>query len=184
VQFEIARRLARKQKVDSSFYLMNAENMDCRDPFDVIWVVAALTHFSDQKGFFKSAQRFLKENGNLIIYDWMIDDKINNPKNDLDIQRVTEEMVLAGMYSHDNYVQWLIETGYQMVFDSDITDKTIQTWDINFSLVKRPLIREFISAIAHDELKEIRTFLRARKSIKNAMLKGKVKSFALIAEKR
>ncbi len=49
VQVDIANQLAREQKVNSSFLLMNAEDMDFPEPFDVIWVVAALTHFPNQE---------------------------------------------------------------------------------------------------------------------------------------
>lgn len=183
VQLKIAQKLAREQKSNSSFLLMNAEEMDFAKPFDIIWVMAALTHFSDQRNFLESASRFLKKGGRLVIYDWTVNNDIAETNHDPDVQRVIEGMVLANLYSNDTYLKWLIEDGYCLIYDADITGQTIHTWDINASLIKGALIRNALAAITRNEFKEINTFLKGRRAIKQAMLKGKVRSTAIVAEK-
>lgn len=58
VQIEIARRLAAEQKVNSRFLLMDAEEMSFNQSFDVIWVIAALSHFHNPEGFLKGLSLF------------------------------------------------------------------------------------------------------------------------------
>jgi tocopherol O-methyltransferase len=47
VQVEIARKLAKEKNVNSKFLLMNAEEMQFDETFDIVWLVAAATHFLD-----------------------------------------------------------------------------------------------------------------------------------------
>jgi hypothetical protein len=48
---------------------------------------------------------------------------------------------------------------------------------------KKPLIKELMAALTPNELNEILTFFKARQAIKRDMLKGKAKSFVIVAEK-
>jgi ubiquinone/menaquinone biosynthesis C-methylase UbiE len=162
---------------------MNAEKMDFAEPFDIMWVVAALTHFPHQKQFLESTSRFLKKNGKLIIFDWTVNKELTDITHDKDVQAVREGMLMAAIYSNETYVNWLIEDGFHLTYEEDVTAKTIKTWDINLSIIRRPLIKELIMAIIRGEMLEIRTFMKARSAIKLAMQNGKVKSYVIIAEK-
>ena len=63
VQLEIARKFAEKRKFDSKFLLMDAENMQFEESFDVIRVLAATTYFHDPREFIKKALKHLKSGG-------------------------------------------------------------------------------------------------------------------------
>ena len=183
VQIEIARQSAREQKTASKFLLMNAEEMDFPEPFDVIWLVAVLTHFQDQEQFFKLAAKFLEKSGKLIIFDWMIDEGIENVEDDRDIHSVLEGMFLANLYSNNTYLEWLRQDGYRITYLEDITSLTLKTWDEAISLIKEPGIWKFAFKIAEKEGKEVFTFLKSVRAMKRAMQKGKIKSRVIIAEK-
>jgi len=183
VQIEIARQSAREQKANSKFLLMNAEEMDFPEPFDAIWLVAVLTHFQNQEQFFKLAAKFLEKSGKLIIFDWMIDEGIENVEDDGDIHSVLKGMFLANLYSNNTYLEWLKQDGYRITYLEDITSLTLKTWDEALSLLKEPAIWKFAFKIAEKEGKEVFSFLKSIRAMKRAMQKGKIKSRVIIAEK-
>jgi tocopherol O-methyltransferase len=183
VQIEIARRLAREHQVDSAFLLMNAETMDFSEQFDIIWVLAALTHFESQEQFFKRAARYLRPHGKLVIYDWTINADIPVPSEDRDIRTVIESMVLAGLYSRETYLQWLEADGFRTVFTEDITGQTLQTWDDVISLLKDPGTWKLAVQVASREGKELRGFFKGLPVMRRAMRNGKVRSSVIVAER-
>jgi tocopherol O-methyltransferase len=183
VQLNLAKKLAREQNATSAFLLMNAEEMEFPERFDFIWLVAALTHFRDQRRFLKLAAQFLKENGKLIIYDWTLDENIQDAAKDRDIRPVKEGMVLSDIYSFNTYLKWLAEDGYGPIYAEDISKRTIKTWDVNLSLLKELSVWKLVGSIRRDDAREIFTFLKGRRAIKRAMQRGKVKSVAVVAQK-
>ncbi len=183
VQIDIANKLAHEQKVNPSFLLMNAEEMDFPEPFDAIWLVAALTHFSNQERFLKLSSQFLKKQGKIIIYDWMVSENITDSEKDMEIRQVMEGLVLANLYSHNTYLTWLKDYGYRILYTEDLTTYTIKTWDVPLSLMKNPATWKLFTRMNADQTKEVFTFLKGRKAIKQAELNGNVKSVAIVAEK-
>ena len=183
VQVKIARKLARAEKVKSSFLLMNAERMRFEETFDVIWVVAALTHFQNQKDFLKSASGFLNKSGKLIIFDWMLHESITDALNDRHLKAVSEGMLLSSLYSINTYLEWLIEYGYRIIYSEDITDHTIKTWDVALSVIKEPSVARLAHKVTREEIGEILHFLKSLRVMKQAMKKGKLRSGIIVAEK-
>jgi tocopherol O-methyltransferase len=183
VQIEMANKLAAAQEAASSFLLMNAEEMSFPETFDTIWVVAALTHFIDQPHFLELARRSLKKKGQLVIYDWTVNEEIAAPADDPDTRSVIDGMVLAGLYPHSTYLQWLIAGGYRIIYSEELTSRTLKTWDIDLARFKGPGFWKLAAKITPGEGKEMIKFLKGRQAIKTAMEKGKVKSMAIAAEK-
>src|SRR3989338_5472207 len=70
IQIEMAYKNALKEKVNIDFKLMDAEDMNLKKEFDIIWSVEALSHLNDQKTFFKNASKLLLKNGKFAIIDW------------------------------------------------------------------------------------------------------------------
>lgn len=181
VQLDIATKLAREQEAKSTFLLMNAEQMDFPEPFDFIWVVAALTHFHHQENFLKSAAGLLKNQGKIIIYDWTLaEDAISK---DRDVKLVLEGMVLANMYTAADYARWLARAGCRIEYPDDITAQTIRTWEFPLYLMKDPAIWGAAYRVAQKEGKEIFHFLKCLRAMKRAMQRRKILSTVIIAEK-
>jgi tocopherol O-methyltransferase len=183
VQVEIARKLAEERKVTSSFLLMDAEKMAFDDNFDVIWVLAAITHLQNQQDFIKLATRFLKTGGKFIIFDWMLNEHITDVLNDRHIKPVSERMLLSNLYPLNTYLKWFIDNGYRITYAEDVTDNTIKTWDDALSVIKEPAILKLASRIIKEELGEVVGFLKSIRAMKLAMQKGKLTSGIVIAEK-
>jgi len=183
MQIEIARQLAREEKTDSVFLLMNAEEMDFPGSFDVIWLVAAVNHFRNQRNFFNLAAKYLEKRGKLILFDWMIDEGAGNIEDDRDIRLILEGMFLSSLHSKNNYFDWLKENGYRIIFVEDITEYTLKTWEEAISLIKEPGILKLAFEIAKKEGKGVFTFLKSIRAMKQAMRKGKMRSMIIIGEK-
>jgi tocopherol O-methyltransferase len=183
VQVEIARKLAQDRRVNSSFLLMDAEKMYFDDKFDVIWVLAALTHFRNQYNFIKSATGFLKKGGKFIIFDWMLDEHVTDTLNDRYVKPVAERMLLSSLYPLNSYLKWFIKEGYRISYAEDVTDHTIKTWDDALSVIKEPAVLKLATRITKEEIGEVLRFLKSLGAMKRAMQKGKLKAGIVIAEK-
>jgi tocopherol O-methyltransferase len=183
VQVGIARRLAVENGVSSSFQVMDAENMSFQGTFDVIWVVAAMTHFIDQQLFIKSATKYLNRNGKFIIFDWMSSNNVTNISGDCDLEQVIKGMLLNGLFSLDTYISWLREYGYRIDYAGDITKNTIQTWSDALPVVKKPAVLKLAYSMAREDTTEALQFLKCISAMKRAMLRGKLISGVVIARK-
>jgi tocopherol O-methyltransferase len=182
VQIEIARKLAKERHVDSSFVLMDAENMQFDDAFDVVWVLAAATHFSDQESFVRKATRFLRPGGKFVIFDWMLDEHVQDAL-DRYVRPVAERMLLSSLYPLNSYLDWFIDGGYRVTYAEDVTDHTIQTWNQALSVIKEPAVLRLATRIKQEEVSEILNFFKSISAMRLAMRKGRVRSGIVIAEK-
>jgi tocopherol O-methyltransferase len=182
-QLEIARNLAKERRVDSTFLLMNAEDMRFNESFDVIWTVASSTHFENQERFVKSTSAFLNPGGKLVIFDWMASESIQDILNDPYLKPVNEGMLLASLCSINSYLNWLIQYGYRLTFVEDITDRTFKTWDDALAVIKDPSIWKLATRINKQDVAEILHFFKSLRSMRLAMKKGKMRSGVIVAEK-
>jgi tocopherol O-methyltransferase len=183
VQVEIASRLARERRLNSSFLLMDAERMSFSNSYDVIWAVAFMSHLKNQEDFLKSATRFLNKDGKFIIFDWMLSEEIAEPENDGYLKPVSEGMLLASLHSIRTYLRWFVKYGYRIIYSEDITPRTIKTWDDALSVVKQPAVWKLAYKISSEELREALKFFNSLRPMKLAMQKGRLKSGAIIAQK-
>lgn len=182
-QVEIARRLARENGVNSSFLLMNAEEMRFDDSFDVIWLVAAATHFCNQYKFLQLATKYLNKGGKFICFDWMLNEHISGGVNDRYVKPVAEKMLLSSLYSLNTYLNWFMEEGYRLIYAEDITVHTIKTWDDVLSVLKETSVLKLAFRINKEELGVIFNFLKSIRAMKTAVKKGRLIAGIVIAEK-
>jgi len=183
IQLEIARKLAKENGVDSSFLLMNAEEMHFEETFDVIWLLAAATHFKDQAKFIKLATKSLNKGGKFIIFDWMLDEHVLDPLNDRYVKPVAEKMLLSSLHSLNTYLNWFISDGYRIIYSEDVTIHTIKTWDDALSVIKKLGNLKITAHIRKEEVLEILNFFKSIGAMKTAMEKHRLIAGIVIAEK-
>ena len=70
VQVEMAKKSAAKAGLDAQFLLMDAEELDFPQQFDLLWSVESISHYHDRRAFFANAMRFLKPGGVFALTDW------------------------------------------------------------------------------------------------------------------
>jgi tocopherol O-methyltransferase len=183
VQVEIARNLAKEKSVDSKFILMNAEEMQFDETFDVVWLVAVATHFLHQEKFIKLATKSLNTGGKFVIFDWMLDGSVIDSPNDRYVKPVAEKMLLSSLYPMSAYIKWFIENGYRIVYSEDVTVHTIKTWDDALSVIKKPGNLKLAAHITKEEMLEIFNFFKSIGAMKTAMMKHRLMAGIVIAEK-
>ncbi len=179
VQVRMAEERARGLDTDSNFQVMDAERMNFRNPFDVLWIVGALTHFTNQENFIKRAANFLNPGNRLILGDWMTAEYTTSAEWKKYVQPVLEGMLMPNSYSINNYIEWFIKYGYRIVYAEDITAKTTKTWDVALSIINKPAVYK----LAYKEGPIFINFLRCIHAMKQAMHKGKLRYGVIVAEK-
>ena len=73
-QIESAERLVRRESLERrvEFRCTDFTALDLRDEsFDVVWAMESLLHFENREDFFRKAWRLLRENGRLVIADYV-----------------------------------------------------------------------------------------------------------------
>ena len=183
VQVKIARKLAKEKSVNSKFLLMNAEEMQFDETFDVVWLVAAATHFLDQEKFVKLATKSLNTGGKFIIFDWMLDQHVIDTLNDRYVKPVAEKMLLSSLHSLNTYSNWFIDNGYRIIYSEDVTVHTIKTWDDALSVIKKLGNLKLAAHIKKEEILEILNFFKSIGAMKTTMKKHRLIAGILIAEK-
>jgi tocopherol O-methyltransferase len=183
VQLEIAKKLAKEKSVNSKFLLMNAEEMQFGETFDVVWLVAAATHFLGQEKFIKLATKSLDTGGKFIIFDWMLDEHVTDPSVDRYVKPVAEKMLLSSLYPMSTYIKWFIENGYRIIYLEDVTNHTIKTWDDALSVIKKPGNLKLAGHITPEKMLEILNFFKSIGAMKTAMKKHRLIAGIVIAEK-
>jgi tocopherol O-methyltransferase len=183
VQARLARALVDEAGANSKFEVMDAERMHFDEKFDVIWVVAAITHFPAQEKFIKSASRYLKPTGKFVIFDWMAADGVKDTVKDRYLKPVSRRMLLAGLFPMKSYAFWLKKSGHSVTYAEDITTHTIKTWSDAFLQLKHIGPLRLAKELALHHNREIFGFLRSFGAMKKAISKGRLKAGVIIAEK-
>jgi tocopherol O-methyltransferase len=183
VQVEIARKLVKGKNVNSKFLLMNAEEMQFDETFDVVWLVAAATHFLDQEKFIKLATKSLDTGGKFVIFDWMLDEHVTDPSADRYVKPVAEKMLLSSLYPMSTYIKWFIANGYRIIYSKDVTNRTIKTWDHPLSVITKRGNLKLAAYITKEEMLEILNFFKSIGAMKIAMKKHRLIAGIVIAEK-
>ena len=183
VQVEIARKLAKEKSVNSKFLLMNAEEMQFDETFDVVWLVAAATHFLDQEKFIKLATKSLDTGGKFVIFDWMLDESVTDMLNDRYVKPVAEKMLLSSLYPLSRYIKCFIDNSYRIIYSEDVTDHTIKTWDHALSVITKLGNIKLAAHITKEETLEIFNFFKSIGAMKTAMKKHRLIAGIVIAEK-
>ena len=182
VQIEMAKKLAQQHRVNCRFILGDAEKMNLYlkdNNFDIIWVLGAITHLTNQEKFLREATKFLNLKGKFIIGDWMVADGISNSEENKHINPILHGMLMPNAYSLNTYIARFIKYGYKIVYAEDITANTIKTWEVTLSIIRNPAIWE----LAYKEGTEFINFLKSIHAIKRAMQQGQMRFGVIVAEK-
>ncbi len=183
VQVKMATQLARKEHANSTFLLMNAEEMEFSEKFDLIWVVGVMTHLNNQQRFIERGIKYLVKEGKFVIFDWMLGYSIANDNNDSSIKAVTKGLLLASLYRLRQYTEWFNQIGCKIIYSEDITTHTVKTWDDALGAVRNPHVWKLAAKATINEIEEVLKFLKSIQTMRLAMRKGKLVAGAIVAIK-
>jgi tocopherol O-methyltransferase len=135
VQVQMAKEAAAKTNLDASFFLMDAEDMQFSQQFDLLWSVESVSHYYDPRKFFASAVKFLKPGGCFALTDWFQKENLSPTDKKKFIQPIEKGMMveLSGM---NDYGDFLVSSGLHIVHRQDLTLNCAKSWDLGLDIIK------------------------------------------------
>jgi tocopherol O-methyltransferase len=135
VQVEMAIRATAGQQLNAKFLLMDAEAMNFQKQFDVLWSVESISHYQNRQGFFASAAKLLKSGGSFAITDWFKKESLTRAETREFIDPI-EKGMLVELQVMDDYEQFLISNGLQIMRREVLNKNCAQTWDLCLDIIK------------------------------------------------
>jgi len=135
VQVQMAKEAAAKSKLDASFLLMDAEDMQFAKPFDLLWSVESISHYYDPRKFFASAVRFLKPGGCFALTDWFQNGNLS-PADKKEFIEPIEKGMMVELRPMDDYSNFLVSSGLQVVHRQELTPNCAKSWDLGLDIIK------------------------------------------------
>jgi len=134
VQVQMATEAAAKTNLDASFLLMDAEDMQFAQPFDLLWSVESISHYHDPRTFFASAVKLLKPGGCFALTDWFRKGDISPADKKKFIEPIEEGMMVQ-LHEMDDYHDFLVSSGLHVIHRQDLTVNCAKSWDIGLDII-------------------------------------------------
>jgi tocopherol O-methyltransferase len=135
VQVEMAIRAAAAQQIAASFLLMDAEAMDFRTQFDVLWSVESISHYQGIPQFFSSAAKLLRPGGSFAITDWFKKKSLTPAETRQYIVPIEKGMFVE-LQTIDDYRRQLVSNGFEITRHEILNQNCAKTWDISLEIIK------------------------------------------------
>ena len=135
VQVQMAKEAAAKMNLDASFLLMDAEDMEFAQPFDLLWSVESISHYHDPRKFFASAVKFLKPGGCFALTDWFRKENLS-PADKKEFIEPIEKGMMVELRGMDDYSDFLVSSGLHVVHRQELTLNCAKSWDIGLDIIK------------------------------------------------
>ena len=135
VQVEMAIQAAARKQLDAKFLLMDAETMNFQKQFDLLWSVESISHYQNCQGFFDSAAKLLKPGGSFAIADWFKKKDLTRAETRRFIDPIEKGMFVE-LQVMDDYEQFLIANGLQIMHRQVLNKNCARTWDLSLDIIK------------------------------------------------
>jgi tocopherol O-methyltransferase len=176
VQVEIATKAAASERVSARFLLMDAEAMDFRTQFDLVWCVESISHLERRKEFFASAAKLLKPGGTFAIIDWFMKENLTRTEVRKFIEPI-EKGMLAKLQTMDEYDSLLTSNGLRIVHRDVLNKNCAKTWDLCLDILRDKELWKI--AVKHGA--EFVSHLRAFQAMRAGFASGKFVYGLLVA---
>ncbi len=178
VQVDMATVAAAKANANSKFLLMDAEQLNFTESFDVVWSIESISHYEDKAKFFVSAIKLLKPDGTLAIIDWFKKDGLSDKESKKFIKPI-EEGMLVELQTMNDYKHIFENNEFKVTSFEDISDNCAKTWDISLDILKN---KDFWNlALRHGS--EFVKFLKSFKAMKAGFSSGNFIYGLIVAKK-
>jgi len=178
IQVEMARKAAASEGVKAEFLLMDAEEMNFEQSFDVVWSVESISHYPEKERFFAAAARCLTSGGTLAITDWFKKEYLTQREYKKFIVPI-EKGMMVGLDTMKDYAAFLGSSGLQITYTEILNKNCSKTWDLGLDMLKnRSLWR-----VAAEYGSEFVDFLRAFRAMRAGFASGNFIYGLLVAKK-
>jgi tocopherol O-methyltransferase len=179
VQVEMASRAAERESADAKFILMDAEEMEFDQKFDVVWSTESVSHYQDVAKFFAAAAGCLKPGGILALTDWFQKGKLTAAENRKFIEPIERSMMIE-LRTMGAYVKWMRAHDLNVVAREILNAQCAKTWDISLDIIKK---KEFWRLAAKKGV-EFVSFLRGFSAMRAGYASGNFVYGLLVAKKK
>ncbi|MEX2501098.1 MAG: class I SAM-dependent methyltransferase [Trueperaceae bacterium] len=183
VQAQMARELATERQLPIDVRVMDAQAMtfaaEGAAPFDRIWSIEALSHLSDQRGFFREAAELLAPDGQVAIMDWFEAEGLSDERRARFVDPIRTGMLTPHMTTMDRYAAHLEEAGLRVTVHEDLSERVRRTWDLTIAM----LADRSLWALAAAHGPEFVAFLRAFRAMRRGYASGALRYGMLVAER-
>jgi tocopherol O-methyltransferase len=135
VQVEMAKKAAGEAGLDAQFLLMDAEELDFPQQFDLLWSVESISHYHDRRAFFANAVRFLKPGGVFALTDWFKRGELSSDQTRKFIEPIERGMFIE-LETMDDYESYLVKSGLQIVQKQDLSRECAKSWDLGMDIIR------------------------------------------------
>lgn len=161
VQVEMANSAAEREGADAEFFLMDAEEMNFDQKFDVVWSTESVSHYQDVPKFFASAARVLKPAGILALTDWFKKEKLTAVENKKFIAPIERSMMVE-LHTMEEYEDWMRSNGFNITALEMLNAQCAKTWDISLDIVKKKEFWRLAARKGRDFVRFLRGFSAMR----------------------
>jgi tocopherol O-methyltransferase len=161
VQVEMARKAAAAAQSDAQFLLMDAEDLDFPQPFDLLWSVESISHYHDNRGFFANAVRLLKPGGVFALTDWFKKAGLSPAQERKFIEPIERGMFIE-LETMDDYESHLIASGLQIVHRQNLTRQCAKSWDLALDVIRDKSFWKLAAKMGKDFVANLRAFQAMR----------------------
>jgi tocopherol O-methyltransferase len=135
VQVEMAIQAAAGKLLDAKFILMDAEGMNFRERFDLLWSVESISHYQNRQEFFAAAAKLLKPGGSFAIIDWFKKENLTLAETRKFINPI-EKGMLVELQVMEDYEELLISNGLKIMRREVLNKNCAQTWEMCLDIIK------------------------------------------------
>jgi len=161
VQVEMATAAAARERIDVKFLMMDAEAMDFKKQFDVLWSVESISHYQHREDFFVSAGRLLKPGGAFGIIDWFKKKNLTSAETKKFILPI-EKGMLCELQIMDDYEQYLTSNGLQITHREVLNKNCAKTWDLGLDIIKNRSFWELAAKYGSNIVSHLKAFRAMR----------------------
>jgi tocopherol O-methyltransferase len=161
VQVQMAKEAAAQRNLDASFLLMDAEEMQFAQPFDLLWSVESISHYHDPRKFFASAVKFLKRGGCFALTDWFRKENIS-PVDKRKFIEPIEKGMMVELQGMNDYSDYLVSSGLHIVHRQDLTLDCAKTWDLGLDIIKDKTFWSLAAKLGPDFVTYLKAFQAMR----------------------
>jgi cyclopropane fatty-acyl-phospholipid synthase-like methyltransferase len=175
---EMARKAAASVGVNAKFLLMDAEEMEFDELFDVVWSVESISHYPHRESFFASAAKCLKSGGTLAIIDWFKKGELTERDYNKFIQPI-EKGMLVELDTMKVYGEFLSSNGFQAINNEVLNKNCAKTWDLCLDMLKNKALWR----VAAENGSKFVDFLRAFRAMRAGFASGNFVYGLMIAKR-
>jgi tocopherol O-methyltransferase len=161
VQVDMARKAAAAAQSDARFLLMDAEDLDFPQQFDLLWSVESISHYHDRPSFFANAARFLKPGGVFALTDWFKNAGLSPAQERKFIEPIERGMFIE-LETIDDYESHLIASGLEIVHRQDLTRQCAKSWDLALDVIRDKSFWKLAAKMGKDFVANLRAFRAMR----------------------